>query len=55
MFFYQIFRSASLRYCAFALYVATLYLLQLDNETEVSDNLPEFISINSVVGYPGLQ
>ena len=54
-FFIKSFCSASLRYDVFALYVATSYLLQLDNLTKVSDNLPVFTSIAFVIGNPGLQ
>ena len=49
------FRSESLRYGAFALHVATSYLLQLDNLTKASDNLPVFTSTAFVIGNPGLQ
>ena len=54
-FFIKSFCSGLIRYGAFALYVATSYLLQLNNLTKGSDNLPVFTSIAFVIGNPGLQ
>ena len=55
MYFIESYRASSLRYGAFALYVATLYLLQLDGLRKVSDNLPVLISKAFVIGNPRLQ
>ena len=54
-FFIKNFRSASLRYGTFAMYVATSYLLQLDNGNKFFGNLTVFRSISFVIGNTELQ